>query len=547
MEEEKPKCKCSFLLLLLLYDLCSFCSFIHCHPLYFAYFIFFCPYILTLFSFLSPLLFSTSLLLAALFTIYPHPNTLSTHISNSQCGFFLITFQTALDALLMGVDAAADPNPPERLIEPLASLVAVLESCTEQLLMQQSHDVEKALEWEISASDPTIEVPQEKELAEWVSHLKTEPVSQLPTPTEDAPKSRGLVWQENDQAENESQQVVTLTPESPGFDVEISRNLSQGVGGDVVEVAVENDQEARKSPKEAAFFSCDSFGSGIKTTNLEAAADKHIRIALGNDPEAYESPDATSSSSESYGFDLETESSVSQSLIYKMRGRPAEGGNEIGNIETDSMGSHSQELHGIPDIGPLRFGRFAGGGFRTAVSAPQPYVYKVDGEKFGEDFNGGSENLSRGPSSPDSMWSSPGGGFGSMRREKEWRRTLACKLYEERMTADGADGMDSLWEAYDSDSGKMKADAKEKRGRKEKEKEKMKKTTLEQYKEEEDEYVEDDDDDDEDMNDKLCCLQALRFSTGKMNLGMRKPSLVKISKAFKGMGMLVRGKARSFR
>ncbi|PPS01714.1 hypothetical protein GOBAR_AA18939 [Gossypium barbadense] len=91
------------------------------------------------------------------------------------------------------------------------------------------------------------------------------------------------------------------------------------------------------------------------------------------------------------------------------------------------------------------------------------------------------------------------GNLGSMRKEKEWKRTLACKLFEERHNAvvaaattenEGGEGMDLLWETYE--------------------------------------------------NGKLCCLQALKFSTGKMNLGMGmgRPNFVKISKAFKGFGWL---------
>ncbi|KAK9944754.1 hypothetical protein M0R45_010306 [Rubus argutus] len=43
------------------------------------------------------------------------------------------------------------------------------------------------------------------------------------------------------------------------------------------------------------------------------------------------------------------------------------------------------------------------------------------------------------------------GSFGSMRKEKEWRRTLACKLFEERHqnVDEGGEGMDMLWETYD--------------------------------------------------------------------------------------------------
>ncbi|KAJ6338960.1 hypothetical protein OIU76_008428 [Salix suchowensis] len=115
------------------------------------------------------------------------------------------------------------------------------------------------------------------------------------------------------------------------------------------------------------------------------------------------------------------------------------------------------------------------------------------------------------------------GSFGSMRKEKEWRRTLACKLFEERHNVDGGEGMDMLWETYESDSIKVQAKSKTKKG---------KKGSVEYY-----------DDDEEDLEEErsdgqLCCLQALKFSAGKMNLGMGRPNLVKISKALKGIGWL---------
>ncbi|MBA0604735.1 hypothetical protein Godav_017378 [Gossypium davidsonii] len=50
------------------------------------------------------------------------------------------------------------------------------------------------------------------------------------------------------------------------------------------------------------------------------------------------------------------------------------------------------------------------------------------------------------------------GNLGSMRKEKEWKKTLACKLFEERHNAmaaaattenEGGEGMDLLWETYE--------------------------------------------------------------------------------------------------
>nr|KAJ0204025.1 hypothetical protein LSAT_V11C500294070 [Lactuca sativa] len=139
---------------------------------------------------------------------------------------------------------------------------------------------------------------------------------------------------------------------------------------------------------------------------------------------------------------------------------------------------------------------------------------------------------------------------GSMRDEKEWRRTLACKLFEERHSSrGGGEGMDSLWEAYENDSSK---DRKETMNSAMNNKKMMlmknsnggiKSSDSEKAEEEEEEDDDDDDeDDDEDepemSNGPLCCLQALKLSTGKMNLGMRKPNLVKITRALKGFGWL---------
>ncbi|XP_065875235.1 uncharacterized protein [Euphorbia lathyris] len=135
--------------------------------------------------------------------------------------------------------------------------------------------------------------------------------------------------------------------------------------------------------------------------------------------------------------------------------------------------------------------------------------------------------------SPKAVEKSPSmrsnGSFGSMRKEKEWRRTLACKLFEERhnATADGNEGMDMLWETYETDAMKLQGKSKSKRG---------KKGNIEFYNDEDEE--EEEDEDEEENNGQLCCLQALKFSAGKMNLGMGKPNLLKISKAFKGIGWL---------
>ncbi|KAB2057157.1 hypothetical protein ES319_A11G150100v1 [Gossypium barbadense] len=125
------------------------------------------------------------------------------------------------------------------------------------------------------------------------------------------------------------------------------------------------------------------------------------------------------------------------------------------------------------------------------------------------------------------------GNLGSMRKQKEWKRTLACKLFEERHShnvAEGTEGMDLLWEAYETDShshNKVEMKSSSKKGKKS--------GNNKDYCYDNDNY---DEEYEEESNGQLCCLQALKFSAGKMNLGMGRPNLVKISKALKGIGWL---------
>lgn len=157
--------------------------------------------------------------------------------------------------------------------------------------------------------------------------------------------------------------------------------------------------------------------------------------------------------------------------------------------------------------------------------------------------NSSGNNIFSESSGRSSSWrsnsSSTLSSYGSMREEKEWRRTLACKLFEERHNSRGGEeGMDSLWEAYENDSSKNRKETLNNPMNNNKKMMLMKNSSDDVIKS----FEEVDDDDDEDepemSNGHLCCLQALKLSTGKMNLGMRKPNLVKITKALKGFGWL---------
>ncbi|GAU45833.1 hypothetical protein TSUD_175320 [Trifolium subterraneum] len=155
---------------------------------------------------------------------------------------------------------------------------------------------------------------------------------------------------------------------------------------------------------------------------------------------------------------------------------------------------------------------------------------KVKSQRLVENFGSPQSNWEYSPKgiigiNNEEVSSNNLGSFGSMRVEKEWRRTLACKLFEERHNnSDGSEGMDMLWETYEKDSNKGMKKSNTKKG---------KKSEVEYYSEDE---IEEEIDDE--IGTKLCCLQALKFSTGKMNLGMGRPNLVKFSKALKGIGWL---------
>ncbi|CAL4993449.1 unnamed protein product [Urochloa decumbens] len=133
------------------------------------------------------------------------------------------------------------------------------------------------------------------------------------------------------------------------------------------------------------------------------------------------------------------------------------------------------------------------------------------------------------------------------RKDKEWKRTLACKLYEERMqlrlcrdraVVEGSDNMDMLWEAYEvgSGGGGGKGRGGKRGGSKAKGVANSKAEEL--VDEGEEEEVEEDEE--EGSVRQLCCLQALKFSTRKMNFGGGKPSLSKISKVLRRMTALSR-------
>ncbi|KAG8089796.1 hypothetical protein GUJ93_ZPchr0011g28926 [Zizania palustris] len=144
-------------------------------------------------------------------------------------------------------------------------------------------------------------------------------------------------------------------------------------------------------------------------------------------------------------------------------------------------------------------------------------------------------------------------GEGSPRKDKEWKRTLACKLYEERMqlklcrdraVVECSDNMDMLWEAYEVGGGGGGGGNAKRAGSKAKRGSKQGHHVVEGEHEEGEGDNDDDEEEEESSVRQLCCLQALKFSTRKMNFGGGKTSLAKISKVLKRMAALSRSASR---
>ncbi|GAA0177909.1 hypothetical protein LIER_29765 [Lithospermum erythrorhizon] len=116
------------------------------------------------------------------------------------------------------------------------------------------------------------------------------------------------------------------------------------------------------------------------------------------------------------------------------------------------------------------------------------------------------------------------------RKEKEWKKTLACKLFEEKHSnnIEGSEGMDLLWETYEEKSSmgnSRNAMNYENDGQE-------RKNIITGY------FEDEEDDDEEEIDVHVSCLHAFKFSGGKMNMGVGGRNLVRISKVIKGIRWL---------
>ncbi|KAL4353103.1 hypothetical protein GQ457_06G028150 [Hibiscus cannabinus] len=115
------------------------------------------------------------------------------------------------------------------------------------------------------------------------------------------------------------------------------------------------------------------------------------------------------------------------------------------------------------------------------------------------------------------------------RKRKEWTRTLAYKLFQERHSYNGDGGgegeaMDLLWEVFETDSD---CTAEVKSGFKE-----GGSNSSGYY------YCGDESYDERELNAQLCCFQTLKLAAGNLNLGKERPKPNLFKKISKGFGLL---------
>ncbi|XP_050364855.1 uncharacterized protein LOC126783428 [Argentina anserina] len=493
----------------LLADFFHVCYSILSHPLYFSYFIFFSPYLLKLLSFLSPLFITTALLVLAYLTVSPNSTSDLPKIKVGSC-CLATTYQTVIAKLQYPkVDHSnGDDHEEFRSLEELEVYKIVFDTSS---LEVGGCPVEEMSSEETSDAS----IPQSYSLGGTgnIGYF-LEVASAI---LEEIRSSPGAIWEENEEIPDEKISPTQIF--DAAFDERSSPESSESSG-------YFSEASSAISEQNPVEKTCSSQVS-------DAPVDKKSS-SEGNGSTGYffEASNAVLEETRENLVEKKCSSQVSHAPMENCSVLEAKGSTGV-VLEADGVILRQKAVEEEKEVKPL-----------------SSYFKKVEEKRFDRreskdrDFganDGGfrSKSMVINPQVLGSNLGNPNlGSFGSMRKEKEWRRTLACKLFEERhqnVDGGGEEGMDMLWETYDeTESGKVL------QGMKSKSKKQGKKISGNK-----DDYNEvhgdnnDDDEDEELDNGHLCCLQALKFSAGKMNLGhMGRPNLVKITKALKGFGWL---------
>ncbi|KAK1412664.1 hypothetical protein QVD17_34093 [Tagetes erecta] len=464
------------------------CSFIISHPLYFSYFIFFSPYLFKFFFFISPLFFTTSILvfLSIIATTFPQ----------SKLGI-LQSLQSMVDRLRLKINNVDHDNEDEfRDFEELEIYKIVFDDPPLVTVTVGDGDGDEAEDKQIVLTENAV---TEKE------------------------RRLDKLFEELDRFDESTVAIEETNGELRKLGLYVEAHNTHET--DETSFSVKSDPWRFDSS--SSFGSCESLMENETRSNIVQFAGKLTELK----------PVTSSSTVQS-----NSRSHVREVLQKLEPVNVTISGDNNKTVHNNSVNSFSVKSNSVVPIDTQNSETRSR--VREAVRKFEPKLMPVS---ISDEDNKTVDNTF---CERTNLWrqdsSSSFGSYGSMRKEKEWKRTLACKLFEERNnTTGGEEGMDSLWEAYEDDNASRKSRTRKEcmssHGQKKKmmkNKNKSKKSEFKCFDEVEEDEDEDDDEDEFMNNGQLCCLKALKLSTGKMNLGMGKPNLVKISKAFKGFGWL---------
>ncbi|XP_004292357.1 PREDICTED: uncharacterized protein LOC101302725 [Fragaria vesca subsp. vesca] len=541
----------------LLADFFRVCFFILSHPLYFSYFIFFSPYLLKLLSFLSPLFVTTALLVLAYLTVSPNSTSDLPKIKVGTC-CLVTTYQTVVAKLQYPkVDHSNGDDHEEfgsfeelevyKIVFDTSSL-EVRESPVEEMSSEEASDapidqsyslggngsIGYFLEAACAILEEIKEISVEEMSSEQAFDAPIDESSSLEgsSTTGHILEGASAIWEEKEENQDEKNSSAQVFDAS--FDERSSPESSESSGyfSEASSAAVEQNPIEKKCSSQVSDAPIDG---------------KSSPEGNGSTDYFFEASSAVLKETRENLVEKQCSSQVSDAPIDKSSS--LEGKGSTGNVlEAASVILIQKAVEEEKEVKPLSayFDKVEDGEEKrlTRRESKDRDLGANDGGFRSKSMVIKSQFLGSNLGSPgekameDSQIMGPNlGSFGSMRKEKEWRRTLACKLFEERHhnVDGGGEGMDMLWETYDeTESGKAL------QGIKSKSKKQGKKINGNKIDHNEVDGDDGEEEEDEELdNGQLCCLQALKFSAGKMNLGhMGRPNLVKITKALKGFGWL---------
>ncbi|KAF3334361.1 hypothetical protein FCM35_KLT20965 [Carex littledalei] len=493
---------------MLAHDLLSLTCFLTSHPIHFAYLLFFSPYLFSLFSFLSPLLISTLLSLLAVVTISPY-RTNTSHLP-FEFEFLGKTCGSALNVL------CTVPGPRKE------NTIGMLEELDEMVLSPIVHalaDVEVArVEFEgimgelCNSSTIVCEVQNKDQEALLIKGGTGEKMSgdeNLESPVQS--------W--NSKFYNSCSFVCELDAKIQNVLLAES-NCEEKVG---YTVYLENHNQISNNP-----------------VNNRISSLEHIFLDENSVSREIEYEERNNANLENY---------KSQASLV---------GTDMSNGEFDDYKSCASDVDGKEGESNENYPNYVNldNSMQTINSNVGNGEEKVEPKSIRESLICGRTEERLTKSFSTNHWEHAGTPSQGLQREgslrvvdREWKRTLACKLYEDRITTklheertvpvpvkegEGEEEeMDLLWEAIEVNSNKSD-------GHKSSTKNKGKKAG-----EREEDSVDEEGEEDDGPVRQLCCLQAFRVSTRKMNLGVGRPNLIKLSKVLKKMSVFHVGRNNS--